>query len=118
PRPARRSVKKLVGVDFFVNARDVSPSVLAERIHQASGFGKQLSMITNRGVKVWPGGMPETFCVDHWRCRFLFDGTMEGNGWMIGQSMAKMAQEGIDIVKSENLYTFDGEPGFSMGQGQ
>ena len=28
-------------------------------------------MITNRGVKVYPDGMPETFCTDHWRCRFV-----------------------------------------------
>ena len=28
-------------------------------------------MITNRGVKVWPEGFPETFCTDHWRCRFV-----------------------------------------------
>ncbi|MCE7926116.1 MAG: hypothetical protein DYG98_23975 [Haliscomenobacteraceae bacterium CHB4] len=30
----------------------------------------QLTMITNRGVKVWPNGNPATFCTDHWRCRF------------------------------------------------
>jgi hypothetical protein len=28
-------------------------------------------MITNRGVKVYPDGLPETFRTDHWRCRFL-----------------------------------------------
>ena len=28
-------------------------------------------MISNRGVKVWPGGHAETFCSDHWRCRFV-----------------------------------------------
>jgi isocitrate dehydrogenase len=27
-------------------------------------------MITNRGVKVWPQGFEETFCTDHWRCRY------------------------------------------------
>ena len=30
-------------------------------------------MITNRGTKVWPDGAPETFCTDHWRCRFTAD---------------------------------------------
>ena len=30
-------------------------------------------MMSNRGVKVWPGGHAETFCSDHWRCRFLSD---------------------------------------------
>jgi isocitrate dehydrogenase len=30
---------------------------------------KQLTMITNRGLK-WPDGFNETYCTDHWRCRF------------------------------------------------
>jgi isocitrate dehydrogenase len=25
---------------------------------------------------------------------------------------------GFDIIKTEHLYTFDGKPGFSLGQGQ
>jgi isocitrate dehydrogenase len=25
---------------------------------------------------------------------------------------------GIDVVKTENLYTFDGKPAYSLGQGQ
>jgi isocitrate dehydrogenase len=96
----------------------VTAADLAAKIKDVNGFGKQLHMITNRGVKVWPGGLPETFCVDHWRCRFMFDGNLEGNGWMIGQSLAKMVQAGIEVIKTENLYTFDGEPGYSLGQGQ
>jgi isocitrate dehydrogenase len=27
-------------------------------------------------------------------------------------------RSGIDYVKTEHLYTFDGKPGYSMGQGQ
>lgn len=26
-------------------------------------------MITKRGVKVYPHGIKETYCTDHWRCR-------------------------------------------------
>jgi isocitrate dehydrogenase len=118
PKATKPAVKKLVGVDFFVHARGVTAEDLAAKIKDVNGFGKQLYMITNRGVKVWPGGMPETFCVDHWRCRFMFDENMAGNGWMIGQSLAKMVQAGVDVIKTENLYTFDGEPGYSLGQGQ
>ena len=33
--------------------------------------GSTLKMIDNRGVKVWPDGMPETFCTESFRCRFL-----------------------------------------------
>jgi isocitrate dehydrogenase len=29
-----------------------------------------------------------------------------------------VAGAGFDFVKTENLYNFDGEPGFTLGQGQ
>jgi isocitrate dehydrogenase len=76
-------------------------------------------MISNRGVKVWPQGMPETFCTDHWRCRFLADGA--GGTATPAQVLAllgRVAAAGLEFVKTEHLYTFDGVPGFSLGQGQ
>jgi isocitrate dehydrogenase len=44
--------------------------VLAERLHAAASDTLKLGLITNRGVKVYPEGVPETFRTDHWRCRF------------------------------------------------
>jgi isocitrate dehydrogenase len=29
-----------------------------------------------------------------------------------------VAAAGFDFIKTENLYTFDGEAGYSLGQGQ
>jgi isocitrate dehydrogenase len=73
-------------------------------------------MITNRGVKVWPEGFPETFCTDHWRCRF------QGSEDLLSQDIVNLVQNiassGLDFVKTEHLYAFDGEAGYSLGQGQ
>ena len=33
-------------------------------------MGVKLTMMSNRGMKVWPGGAPETFCTNQYRCRF------------------------------------------------
>jgi isocitrate dehydrogenase len=75
-------------------------------------------MVTNRGVKVWPGGLPETFCTDHWRCRFMAnEGTTFSHG-MIVELLGRIAAADLDFIKTENLCTFDGEAGFSLGQGQ
>jgi len=77
-----------------------------------------LAMITNRGVKVWPNGLPETFCVDHWRCRFMIgNGADETSHAQILGLLGNLAA-GIDVVKTEHLYTFDGKPGYTLGQGQ
>ena len=110
--------KELEGVDLFVHwpgteANELAPIVQALNLGDAS-----LSMITNRGIKVWPDGFPETFCTDHWRCRFK----NPAGGLMPKERIAQLLQaasaQGIDVVKTENLYRFNGVPGYSLGQGQ
>jgi isocitrate dehydrogenase len=74
-------------------------------------------MLSNRGQKVYPDGAPETLCVDAFRCRFL----ATGSSVSVDQSIAllsRLAAAGHHFVKSEGLFTFDGEPGFTKGQGQ
>ena len=82
------------------------------------GGGFALQVITNRGVKVWPQGMPETFCTDHWRCRFLPTEGSNASHKDVIHLLENVETAGLDFIKMENLYTFDGEPGFSLGQGQ
>ena len=48
-----------------------NPETLGHLLELAAGDELKLKMITNRGVKVYPNGFPETFCTDHWRCRFV-----------------------------------------------
>ena len=118
PAPPRRpAVKELVGVDVFVHS-DSSPDSLAAQVRKVAGSLFDLTMITNRGVKVWPGGLPETFCTDHWRCRFQSRPGKQFNKAMLLELLRNLHQTGIDFVKTEHLYTFDGVPGFSLGQGQ
>ena len=76
-------------------------------------------MISNRGQKVYPGGAPETFCVDHWRCRFqdVHPGSSITHEEVI-ELLGRLVKAGLPFIKTEGLFTFDGEPGFSLGQGQ
>ena len=66
--------KDLVGVDVFVDWKGENPNDLAEKLLNFDSNELKLEMITNRGVKVWPEGFSETFCTDHWRCRFSSQG--------------------------------------------
>ncbi|MDI1241179.1 MAG: NADP-dependent isocitrate dehydrogenase, partial [bacterium] len=111
--------KATVGVDVFLEWNGGSPDDLGNRLEGASGNGVQLQMITNRGVKVYPGGMPETFCTDHWRCRFMADGSNAtiGTAEIIGL-LERLDGLGLECIKTENLCTFDGQLGYSLGQGQ
>lgn len=110
--------KELVGVDVFVHWAGTNPNELAEKMNQINNGDVQLSMITNRGIKVWPDGFEETFCTDHWRCRFK-----NKNGDLLRkediiQLLQTSLNQGIDVIKTENLYNFDGVAGYSLGQGQ
>lgn len=120
PKYERKAPKKkeLQGVDLFVHWRGESADKLAELVNQLNTQDVQLNMITNRGIKVYPNGFPETFCTDHWRCRFKpNDGKKLTNKDII--NLLSLAEEkNIDVIKTENLYAFDGKPAFSLGQGQ
>ena len=72
-KPVVKAEKALVGVDVFLDwdEADRDPDVLGERLEKLAGPDMRLVMVTNRGVKVYPEGFPESFCTDHWRCRFV-----------------------------------------------
>jgi isocitrate dehydrogenase len=112
--------KEIVGVDMFVEWNGEDAELLAKRLEPIAGPAFQLQMITNRGVKVWPNGIPETLKVDHWRCRFVARAEVGeiATHRQIAELMMRASDEGIDVIKTENLCIFDGEPGFSLGQGQ
>ena len=116
PRPP--AAKKMVGVDVFFDWREGTPDQLGARLLHAEGDGFKLNMITNRGVKVWPGGMSETFCTDHWRSRFMHSEGPVVKHQQIIALLSRIEALGLDFIKTEHLCTFDGEPGFSLGQGQ
>jgi isocitrate dehydrogenase len=114
-RPPAR--KELRGVDVFVDSR-LPVEALAKAVEGCAG-SLDLVMITNRGQKVYPGGLPETYCVDHWRCRFQDrqPGRPVAHEEVIAL-LSRLAAAGLPFIKTEGLYSFDGQPGFSLGQGQ
>ena len=109
--------KELVGVDVFFNWRGTKPEDLARLLQPLCTAKFKLELITNRGVKVWPGGFPETFRTDHWRGRFMAHNPPL-NHHDIVELLSRIADSGMDFIKTEHLYHFDGKPGYSLGQGQ
>lgn len=109
-----QSIKRdLQGVDIYLYSIESVEKIYA-RLKELSLSPFHLTLITNRGARVWPQGAPETVCTDHWRCRF--EGK-EGSQFITPQAIATLlhllADKGLDVIKTENLYLFDGVPGFS-----
>ena len=44
--------------------------------------------------------------------------TQSFNPAMVVELLRRLAAAGIPFIKTEQLYLFDGRPGFSLGQGQ
>ncbi|WP_299665051.1 NADP-dependent isocitrate dehydrogenase [uncultured Polaribacter sp.] len=127
PEYTRKEEKQvLVGVDVFVNWKGNNPEIIGEALSSIDSFKMKLKMITNRGVKVYPEGMKETYCTDHWRCRFVdTDSKIEGKlvynpieFEKVIALLSKLNNEGFEVIKTENLYEFDGKRAFSLGQGE
>lgn len=116
--PTVPAKKEVVGVDVFLHQRDMSPAELGKRLTEVSGDGLVIKLITNRGVKVWPDGFPETFCTDHWRCRFKSESGGAVSHTQIVALLGRVAAAGLDFIKTEHLCLFNGEPGYSLGQGE
>lgn len=93
---------------------------LAARPKPLSADGTRLEMLSNRGMKLWPDGTDETVTVDETRCRFQLPEVQPGA--LPHQAMSALLNRieaaGIEWVKVEGLYNFDGKPGFSRGEGQ
>jgi len=117
PKPRTAAKKELVGIDIFVHARS-EPNQVGDRMKKAGeGLGVTLDMITNRGVKVWPDPKPETFCTDHWRCRYMANPDSAFDAKSVVELLQRMIEHEIDFIKTEHLYNFDGKPAFSLGHG-
>lgn len=115
----KQSEKTLRGVDVFVHWRDErAVEHLAKQLAALSG-GLKLSSIDSRGLLVWPESVAKAEKGDHWRCRFVAanDGENVTHAQIV-KLLQSIADDGIDFIKIENLYYFDGQRGFTVAQGQ
>ncbi|OGT35743.1 MAG: isocitrate dehydrogenase [Gammaproteobacteria bacterium RIFCSPHIGHO2_12_FULL_37_14] len=121
-RPHVCSDKKLVGVDLFIdNHNDIPAKDLAEKLSTLMS-PLQLIVITSRGLKIWPNSMIEAPYLRHCACRFQSSADLNNLKSITPQDIIQLLSQcnalGLEIIKTENLYLFDGQLGFTLAQGQ
>ena len=91
---------KMIGVDIFITFQGDLEN-LQQKLAGIETSDLKLSMISNRGVKVWPiKKMPETFCVDSWRCRFTCHEKGKGvTHQQIALLIQKLAEAEVPFLK-------------------
>jgi isocitrate dehydrogenase len=121
-RPRPISKKVLVGVDIFIdNPTDIPAADLAAKLGPLSEALK-LIVLTSRGLKIWPNSTIDAPYLRHCCCRFQSSEDMKNLSPVthadILALMEKIDALKLDVIKTENLYTYDGELGFTLAQGQ
>lgn len=120
-RPYEAAKKVLVGVDISLDNPRFTLDELAQKL---SGLKTDLHLvvISSRGLKVWPNSMIDAPYTRHCTCRFQSAIDVKNlaaiNPEAIIQVMQELNRCGLEVVKTENLYTFDGKLGFSLMQGE
>jgi len=106
------------GVDIFVEFGG-GPAELASCLKAAAAdLPFTLAMISNRGLKVYPGTVPMADFADHWRCRFASRAPQDD---LPEQDLATLMSRISNFARwchVERLQMMDGAPGFSVAQGQ
>jgi isocitrate dehydrogenase len=110
---------ELVGIDIYLEWPSCNPNQLAEAMQRIDIEGLKLSTIANRGLKVWPDGIPETFCTDSFRCRYFAKppGAAVTSRHILSL-LERVAAAGLEVVKTESLRNFDGKAGYTLSQGE
>lgn len=109
--------KTLVGVDVFFDIKDLSVFAIAEKIESLS-IPLELKTISSKGLKLWPATSDVTIATDHWCCRFMKTDSSLLSHSDIAHLLDIIAKSDMDFIKTENLYNFDKERGYSLAQGE
>ena len=109
--------KERVGVDIGLNFNG-SPDDLAALVLPCLTENLKLSMISNRGVKVWPDGAAETFCTDNWRLRFESNNEQSVLTSEVVKLISNLNEADMNFTSALMLHSFDGVKGYTKAQGE
>jgi isocitrate dehydrogenase len=109
--------RELIGLDLFVAWRGKDINTLGKLIEALSNDELKLTTLSCKGLKVWPNVQFEMDVTDRYRARFVNPKGGTVTTTAIAQLLTRAAEQKLDFLKTENLYHFDGKPGYSVSAG-
>jgi len=109
-------IKKLMGTDVYLSTPNENIDVLAtqlESIHE----DPKLEAITRKGLKIWPNTKIGRRTCEFVSCRFTAKNDNGVTQKQLNDLLNNIHQSGLEITSMQNIYNYDGMPGFSMPQG-
>lgn len=112
--------KEVVGADIFFNWNESNrdPQIIGKMVESCGNGELTLKMMSNRGMKVYPGKQENAHCSDFWRARFMAPEGKTATHAQILELLTRIHAHKLDFVKYEQLSTYDGVKGFSAAQGE
>ncbi|MBY0354975.1 MAG: NADP-dependent isocitrate dehydrogenase [Rickettsiales bacterium] len=107
----------LKGVDVYIGLQHKSVENLGEQIQSLTAEDATLTLISSKGLKVWPDAEASGSNTDHVRCRFMANGEILPAAYT-GALLSRLSEAGLDVLKMEHLYNFDGKAGYSLSAGE
>lgn len=114
----KAEVKQLVGVDIYIDWQGDNAAKLADEVNELTKDLLKLQVISCCGFKVWPADNYDYILSDQWRLRFVPNNKEKIITHKdIITLLKSFADKGFDVIRTENLYSFDGKLGFALVQG-
>lgn len=111
--------REMVGVDLFVQWLGTDINELGSAVDALSTDKLALTLLSCKGLKVWPNIVTEMDYTDRFRCRFMpKDKSTVVTHADVAGLLSKAADAKLDFLKIETLWTFDGKAGFSASAGE
>jgi isocitrate dehydrogenase len=108
-----------IGVDIYLQCK-LDPKALGEKLESMLTEIKvpfKLKLISNRGAKVYPPSEALTDCIDHYRCRFMYNGEEDISTDEIFKLTKRIGEE-FRWMHLEKLLEVDGVRRYSLAQGE
>lgn len=117
--PARTDiVQKRSGVDVYVDWTGSVPAKLADAVMPHVPKGYTIKMITNRGMKCWPGSQPDCAFSSLWALRVVADDGVNVDPKTLAAFYTALAGSTLNVAAFESLYHYDGKQGYTAAQGE
>ena len=117
--------KEAYGVDIYVDMK-CNAKHIGDIVSKIKNDSLSLKIISTKGMSAYPSEHSAFVVADNWRCRFVkkeFNAVIKPHRIeIIHQDIIDLLQSfadaNLDVIKTENLYKFDGVAGYSLSQGE
>lgn len=114
--PLVKYKRVLTGVDIYLYFSGLLDGFIDKVSHMNEG-PLHLTLITNKGAKLWPNAPFEGSVSDQWRLRFLSKDDRAISEDLIIRLYQDFMRMRLEIVKTVHLYQINGKKGYSTFEG-